>query len=66
MTSSIVRSLWLAIIMLTAAFVGATGGLLGWIGGLNPPTAILTGAGAFGGTVLLVLTVLRFHASAPE
>lgn len=61
MNSSIVRSLWLAIIMLTAMLVGVAGGLLAWIGGLNPPTAILTGGGAFGGTVLLVLTILRFQ-----
>lgn len=66
MTTSTIRSLWLAIITLTAALIGVTGGLLAWAGGLNPPNAILTGGAAFGSTVLLALTVLRFHASNPE
>jgi hypothetical protein len=60
LSSSTVRGLWLAITVLTAILVGASGGLLAWAGGMNPPTAILTGGGAFTGTVLLVLTMLRF------
>ncbi len=54
------RGLWLAITVLTAALIGAVGGLLAWSGGMNPPTAILTGGGAFTGTVLLIITMLRF------
>ncbi|MEU8048095.1 hypothetical protein AB0B71_28610 [Micromonospora echinofusca] len=61
-----VRGLWLAIATLTAALVGATAGLLAWAGGLNPPTAVLTGGGAFAGTVLLVLTVIRFTTGQAE
>ena len=66
MTNSTVRGLWLAITVLTAVLVGTAGGLLAWAGGMNPPTAILTGGGTFTGTVLLVLTVLRFTAGAGD
>ena len=61
-TASALRGLWLAITMLTATLTGAASGLLAWVGGTNPPMAILTGAAAFSGTVLLVLTMLRFAA----
>jgi hypothetical protein len=61
-----VRGLWLAITTLAAVIVGAAGGLLGWAGGMNPPTAILTGGGAFAGTILIILTVLRFNAGSTE
>ena len=63
LTNSTVRGLWLAITVLTAALIGVAAGVLAWVGGLNPPTAILSGGATFGGTVLLVLTVLRFAAS---
>lgn len=61
-----VRGLGLAIATLTAALVGATAGLLAWAGGLNPPTAILTGGGAFAGTLLLVLAAVRFTTGQAE
>ena len=57
-----VRGLWLAITVLAAALTGAAGGLLAWAGGMNPPAAILTGGATFSGTVLLVITMLRFTA----
>lgn len=60
LTNSTVRGLWLAITVLAAVLVGTAGGLLAWTGGMNPPSAILTGGGAFTGTVLLILTMLRF------
>lgn len=60
MSTSAVRALWLAITVLTAVLVGVAGGVLAWAGGMNPPTAILTGGSAFAGTVLLVLAMLRF------
>jgi hypothetical protein len=66
LSSSTVRGLWLAITVLAAVLVGAGGGLLAWAGGMNPPTAILTGGGAFTGTVLLVLAMLRFVTGAGE
>ncbi len=63
MTDSTVRGLWLTIAVLIGALVGVTAGLLAWAGGMNAPSAVLAGGGAFGGTVLLVLAVLRFAAS---
>ncbi|GAB3866672.1 hypothetical protein GCM10029963_79380 [Micromonospora andamanensis] len=41
-------------------------GLLAWAGGMNPPTAILTAGGAFAGTILLILTAVRFTTGQPE
>jgi hypothetical protein len=66
LTNPIVRGLWLAIAALTAVLVGATAGLLAWAGGLNPPTAVLTGGGGFAGTILLILTAVRFTAGEPQ
>lgn len=60
MTNPTIRGLWLAIAALAAVLVGATAGLLAWAGGLNPPTAVLTGGAGFAGTVLLVLTAVQF------
>lgn len=65
LTNPTVRGLWLAIATLTAVIVGTAAGLLAWAGGLNPPTAILTGGGAFAGTVLLILTAMRFTVGEP-
>ncbi|WP_327009780.1 hypothetical protein OHA72_22645 [Dactylosporangium sp. NBC_01737] len=42
--------------------VGAAGGLLSFAGGLPVPLAIVTGGGAFGGTVALLLTLANFLA----
>jgi hypothetical protein len=54
------RALWLAITMLAAALLGASAGLLSWLGGMNPPNSILAAAGAFAGTMLLILAVVHF------
>jgi len=66
LTNPTVRGLWLAITTLTAVIVGAAGGLLAWAGGMNSPTAILTGSGAFTGAMLLILAALRFATGRPE
>ncbi|MEU7935264.1 hypothetical protein [Micromonospora echinofusca] len=66
MTSVTVRGLWLAIAALTAGLVGAAAGLLAWAGGLNPPTAVLTGGGSFAGTMLLILTAIQFTTGEPR
>jgi hypothetical protein len=66
LTDSTTRGLWLAITVLTASLVGAGGALLAWAGGMNPPTALLTGGGAFMGTVLLVIKVLHFVTGVEE
>ena len=55
-----IRAAWLAIIMLTAAMLGGICGWLSWLGGMNPPNAILSGAGAFGGTVMLIISLFHF------
>lgn len=66
MTNSTLRGLWLAIVVLAAALVGATGGLLAWSGGASPPMATLTGAGTFSGAALLFLAMFRFVAGSGE
>ncbi|MFG3423349.1 hypothetical protein [Micromonospora sp. NPDC048063] len=50
----------------TAGLVGVAAGLLAWAGGLNPPTAVLTGGGGFAGTVLLILTAVQFTTGEPQ
>lgn len=54
------RSVWLALILLASTFVGAASGVLSYLGGTNVSLAVLTGGGAFGGTVLLFLTLYRY------
>lgn len=66
MTDPTVRSIWLAIATLAALMVGATAGLLAWIGGLNPATAALTGGGTFASTLALILTIYRFVTGASD
>jgi hypothetical protein len=58
------RALWLACILITALIAALVSGLLSWAGGMNPPTAVLAGAGAFSGSTLLMITVLRFTSAA--
>jgi hypothetical protein len=59
-----IRLLWLACILLTAGGIGICAGILSWLGGMNPPTAILTGGAAFSAATLLLLTIERFLTSA--
>jgi hypothetical protein len=33
---------------------------LSWAGGTNPFNAVLTGAGAFAGTVIFIVTLIKF------
>ena len=55
-----IRAVWLAIIILAAAMLGGICGLLSWLGGMNLANAILSGAGAFGGTVILIQSLFNF------
>jgi hypothetical protein len=57
------RAVWAAIILLAAVPVGSAAGLLSVVGGVSVPLAILTGAGAFGGTVALLLALAQFLTS---
>jgi hypothetical protein len=54
------RSIWIALILITAVIVGAAGGFLASASGANVATAVLAGAGAFAGTVALLLALLNF------
>lgn len=57
------RGLWLALILLTAVGIAVGAGILSWLGGMNPPTAILAGGGAFSAATLLMITLQRFLTS---
>jgi heme A synthase len=59
------RSVWIALILMAAVIVGAGAGLLAYAGGANVPMAVLTGGGAFAGTVLLLLALLSFASGKP-
>ncbi|WP_371785535.1 hypothetical protein [Streptosporangium subroseum] len=50
----------MAIILIVAVLAGAAGGLLSWLGGSAVANAILTGAGSFAGTVILLLAIGYF------
>lgn len=54
------RTLWLAVILLTATMIGVVGGILAWLGGMNPPMAVIAGAGAFVTGVMLALRIWDF------
>ncbi len=54
------RTLWATVMALIAVFTGAGGALLASGAGAPVPTAVLTGGGAFGGTLLLLLAVAHY------
>jgi len=54
------RHLWLAVIIVFSIMVGAAAGLLTGLSARDPVTGILTGAGGFAGTVLLLLAIAAF------
>lgn len=58
------RWTWVLLILLAAGIVGGIAGLLSHAAGNNVPGAILTGGGAFAGTVALLLAIAHY-ASAP-
>ncbi len=53
------RMLWLAVIVLAAALVAETAGVLAYAGGSNMPTSILTAGGAFAGCIALLLALVN-------
>jgi hypothetical protein len=57
------RPLWLAVIGIVAAFVGAGAGLLNWSAGEKPAAAVLAGGSAAGVTLALLLGVYAFVAA---
>lgn len=55
--------LWLAIILPNSFIIGILAGILFWLGGANVPNAIISGAAAFGSTVLLIFAIIYFVVS---
>jgi hypothetical protein len=52
-------ALWVTVGFVLAVVVGGASGVLGWLGGQRPAIAVLTGGGAFGGTIALYLLLLK-------
>lgn len=52
-------AVWFALGLLFALIVGVAAGVLGRVGGDSLATAVLTGGGAFGGTLTLVVLVIK-------
>jgi hypothetical protein len=46
--------------------VAATAGLLAYAGGMSVPASLLTAGGAFAGTCVLLLTILKFALNMPS
>ena len=59
-SASTPRTMWILIFTLIAIIVGGTAGLLSHAGGTTVPGAILTGGGAFAGTLGLLLAVAHY------
>jgi hypothetical protein len=60
MTTTFVRSLWLAGALLLSLITGIGGGVLDWLGGDHPAKAIIAGAAAFAATMALAILILTF------
>ncbi|MFY1694873.1 hypothetical protein [Solwaraspora sp. WMMA2101] len=54
------RSMWAAIIMLGALVAGCLVGILSWLGGANPPNAILAAGASFYSLTSFGFTVFEF------
>ncbi|MGW4944212.1 hypothetical protein ACWEOZ_21800 [Actinoplanes sp. NPDC004185] len=50
----------MVLMLLTAGIIGGVAGLLSHAAGNNIPAAILTGGGAFAGTVALLLAIAHY------
>ena len=51
--------IWLAIGVIFALIIGIGAGVIDWLGQRNVPLAILYGGAAFGGTMMLVIALIR-------
>lgn len=54
------RAVWIAIALLAGALIGTAAALLSFAGGVPLPLAIVAGGAAVGGTVVLVLALVRY------
>lgn len=50
--------IWLSLGVLWSLFVGSGAGVLTWMAGQSPATAILAGGAAFGGTLALAILII--------
>jgi hypothetical protein len=54
------RAVWTAVIMLAAVIVGVGAGVLSWVGGANPPNAVIAGFAAIAFTTMFGFAVFNF------
>jgi hypothetical protein len=54
------RAVWIGFALIAGVLVGAAAGLLSGAGGIPAPLAVVTGGGACGATIALVLTLIRY------
>jgi hypothetical protein len=54
------RWVWLLVMMLSAGIVSGLAGVLSHAAGNNVPSSVLTGVGAFAGTVGLLLAIAHY------
>jgi hypothetical protein len=54
------RAVWVALILLAGAFVGAGAGSFAYLGGAGGPDALLAAGGVAGSAVALMLGLLRY------
>jgi hypothetical protein len=52
--------------LLFSMIIGFGGGILAWLGGDNPPDAVIAGAAAFAATMTLAVLVLTFLSVEPD
>lgn len=55
-----IRALWLAFAFLAAAYLGTAACFIRWLGQHDLGEALLYGGASFGGSLLLILAVIRF------
>jgi len=59
-TTSSTRAMWIGFALIAGVLVGIVAALLSVAGGVPLPLAILAGGGACGGTILLMLGIVRY------
>lgn len=53
------KALWVGMSVVLALVIGIGAGVLSWMGGQRPATAVLVGGSAFGGTIGVSLLILN-------
>ena len=57
------RPLWIAVTLIASVGIGAVSAWLAFTSGHDPAKSALSGGGAFGGAVIVILALLDFAAS---